>query len=149
MRVAADGLDQDLRQVCTWGRRLFDRGLVSSTGGNISCRTGDSVLISAYGSCLGDLDTASVVRVQLDGKPPGNGQPSRELPVHLTIHQRCPDMRGVAVYPTISCGECYACRAGRENICINSQTIGYEIDGGFAEHVIVPAAAVSRGNVPS
>jgi L-iditol 2-dehydrogenase len=53
----------------------------------------------------------------------------------------------VVVYPTITCGECYACRAGRENICVRRQTIGYEYDGGFAERVVIPAAAVARGNV--
>ena len=53
----------------------------------------------------------------------------------------------VVVYPTITCGECYACRAGRENICVRRRTIGYEYDGGFAERVVVPAEAVARGNV--
>ncbi|MCU1570817.1 MAG: threonine dehydrogenase [Naasia sp.] len=53
----------------------------------------------------------------------------------------------VVVYPIIACGHCYACQAGRENICVNRRTLGYEIDGGFAEYVTVPAAAVQGGNV--
>jgi L-iditol 2-dehydrogenase len=53
----------------------------------------------------------------------------------------------VVVYPMISCGQCYACRVGRRNICVGRRTIGYEFDGGFAERVVIPAAAVSGGNV--
>jgi L-iditol 2-dehydrogenase len=53
----------------------------------------------------------------------------------------------VAVYPMVPCGDCYACRAGRRNICVNRETIGYEIDGGFAESVVIPARAVQAGNV--
>lgn len=53
----------------------------------------------------------------------------------------------VVVYPMIVCNECYACSSGRQNICVNRKTIGYEIDGGFAEYVDVPAEAVSGGNV--
>jgi L-iditol 2-dehydrogenase len=53
----------------------------------------------------------------------------------------------VVVYPTIACEQCYACRSGRPNICLNRATIGYEHDGGFAECVVVPAPFVAAGNV--
>ncbi len=53
----------------------------------------------------------------------------------------------VVVYPTMTCGECYACLGGRPNICVHRRTIGYEIDGGFAEQVVVPAQAVRDGHV--
>jgi L-iditol 2-dehydrogenase len=53
----------------------------------------------------------------------------------------------VVVYPIITCGHCYACAAGRKNICANRKTFGYEFDGGFAEYVHVPAAAVAAGCV--
>lgn len=53
----------------------------------------------------------------------------------------------VTVYPMLACGECYCCKAGRSNICVNRTTIGYEIDGGFAEYVLIPAKAVVDGNV--
>jgi len=53
----------------------------------------------------------------------------------------------VTVYPMIACGKCYACLSGRTNICVHRLTLGYEIDGGFAEYVKVPAEAVEKGNV--
>jgi L-iditol 2-dehydrogenase len=53
----------------------------------------------------------------------------------------------VTVYPMIPCGECYTCRSGRKNICVNRTTIGYEIDGGFAQYVKIPKEAIQMGNV--
>ncbi len=53
----------------------------------------------------------------------------------------------VAVYPTVACGQCYACLADRKNICVNRRTLGYEWDGGFADTMVVPAEAVAGGNV--
>jgi len=53
----------------------------------------------------------------------------------------------VVVQPVISCGECSACTAGAENRCERREALGYEHDGGFAELIRIPAAAVVRGNV--
>ncbi|MDR2659979.1 MAG: zinc-binding alcohol dehydrogenase family protein [Spirochaetaceae bacterium] len=46
----------------------------------------------------------------------------------------------VVVEPIISCGECYACRQGRGNVCLNLKVFGVHIDGGCAEYVVVPEA---------
>jgi len=35
-----------------------------------------------------------------------------------------------------SCGECYYCRSGRENLCDRSRYTGYQINGGFAEKCV-------------
>lgn len=40
-----------------------------------------------------------------------------------------------------SCGECALCRDGRENLCPDALFTGWDIDGGFAEFAVVPAAA--------
>ncbi len=53
----------------------------------------------------------------------------------------------VAVYPIVTCGTCHACQEGRKNICLRRRTFGYEIDGGFADFVVVVAEAVDGGNV--
>lgn len=37
-----------------------------------------------------------------------------------------------------TCGECKYCAAGRENLCPNSAYTGWDADGGFAEHAVVP-----------
>jgi len=53
----------------------------------------------------------------------------------------------VCVYPIVSCGECAACRKGHENICRNREAFGYQLSGGLAQFVRVPARAV-RNLVP-
>jgi 2-desacetyl-2-hydroxyethyl bacteriochlorophyllide A dehydrogenase len=44
----------------------------------------------------------------------------------------------VAVDPQITCGRCWACRAGRANLCPDLQIVGVHVPGGFAEQVAVP-----------
>ena len=45
----------------------------------------------------------------------------------------------VMIYPGLSCGDCLACREGRENYCASFDVLGYMSDGGYAEQVAVPA----------
>ena len=44
----------------------------------------------------------------------------------------------VVVYMYTVCGDCHACRAGRENLCVNIVRMGLERHGGHAEYVAVP-----------
>jgi 6-hydroxycyclohex-1-ene-1-carbonyl-CoA dehydrogenase len=45
----------------------------------------------------------------------------------------------VLVPAVISCGTCFHCRTGRENICSRQTFFGSNVDGGFAEQIMVPA----------
>ena len=40
-----------------------------------------------------------------------------------------------------TCGECEACREGRENLCPDARFTGLHLDGGYAESITVPANA--------
>jgi L-iditol 2-dehydrogenase len=53
----------------------------------------------------------------------------------------------VAVAPAIPCGDCRFCRRGAETMCDRLRSIGYELDGGFAEYMAVPASALRAGCV--
>jgi 2-desacetyl-2-hydroxyethyl bacteriochlorophyllide A dehydrogenase len=48
------------------------------------------------------------------------------------------DGQRVAVDPSLYCGYCEACRAGRGNLCANWNAIGDTVAGAFAEYVAVP-----------
>ncbi len=51
----------------------------------------------------------------------------------------------VVVYPVVFCGRCYFCLDGHPNMCVNRVTLGYQLDGGMAEHMLVPGFMVSKG----
>ena len=46
----------------------------------------------------------------------------------------------VVVDPVLACGHCHPCRIGRPNVCGNLEVLGVHRDGGFCDHVAVPAA---------
>lgn len=48
----------------------------------------------------------------------------------------------VTVNPYLPCGTCVACRRGRPNCCSRISVLGVHADGGMAEYLAVPAAAV-------
>jgi 2-desacetyl-2-hydroxyethyl bacteriochlorophyllide A dehydrogenase len=50
----------------------------------------------------------------------------------------------VAVDPSLFCGRCRFCRAGRGNLCADWNAIGDTVDGAFAEYVRVPIANAYR-----
>ncbi len=45
----------------------------------------------------------------------------------------------VLMPPVLTCGSCYNCRIGRENLCRNIVMIGNSIDGAYAEFTKIPA----------
>jgi L-iditol 2-dehydrogenase len=53
----------------------------------------------------------------------------------------------VVMATSISCGECYYCRHGRRNLCINLAPMGYSFDGGMAEYVIIPEQAIRNSHL--
>jgi NADPH:quinone reductase-like Zn-dependent oxidoreductase len=46
----------------------------------------------------------------------------------------------VVLNPSLSCGRCAACLAGRDNFCPDWKMLGEQTQGGQAEYVVVPAA---------
>lgn len=50
----------------------------------------------------------------------------------------------VVIDPVLSCGECYACGHGRNNICTTVKCIGVQVDGGFCDYIKMPATSVFK-----
>jgi len=48
----------------------------------------------------------------------------------------------VLIPAVLTCGRCFACRQGRENICSAMTMLGNHFDGAYAEYVAVPAKDV-------
>lgn len=53
----------------------------------------------------------------------------------------------VAVDPVVSCGECYACKIGRHNVCSTLEVIGVHRDGGFAEYVLADEENIHKFHI--
>jgi len=53
----------------------------------------------------------------------------------------------VAVAPNMGCGVCDDCVRGNTHLCKTYEALGINLDGGFAEYVVIPAKAVAQGNV--
>jgi len=53
----------------------------------------------------------------------------------------------VSVCPILCCGRCSFCREGFRNRCPSRRTLGYDLDGGIAEYVRIPASIVAMGQL--
>ncbi|MGF2614623.1 zinc-binding alcohol dehydrogenase family protein [Rossellomorea vietnamensis] len=50
----------------------------------------------------------------------------------------------VVLEPIEPCGDCYACRSGRGNVCSNLEVYGVHRDGGMQEYIVVPERRVHK-----
>ena len=50
----------------------------------------------------------------------------------------------VIIDPETYCGHCFYCQKGLTNLCPNGTLIGRDVDGGFAEYLMVPASQVFK-----
>ncbi len=53
----------------------------------------------------------------------------------------------VIICPILACNRCRYCLLGRRNRCTQRRTLGYDLDGGFAEYLRIPAEIVATGHV--
>lgn len=50
----------------------------------------------------------------------------------------------VVVRPTLYCGNCYACKAGKSHVCKKLEMLGIDYNGAFAEFIKAPLGTVYR-----
>ncbi len=83
-----------VREIIATGSLLYQKDYVYATNGNISVRSGDSILITATGLCKGELKPKDILSVTLDGKVK-RGKPSIEVNMHLGIYKARKDVHAV------------------------------------------------------
>lgn len=92
----------DIVTVC---KRLYHRGLIVGTEGNVSVRVGaDRVCITPSGCHKGFLSPSDLLLIDLDGRVCfGPGQPSSETPMHVMLYRRRADVHAVVhAHPPIA-----------------------------------------------
>lgn len=84
-------------EICRIGRLLFDRMFVAGTEGNISARLSDDViLVTPTQVSKGMISPEMITKVDLFGNVISGGlNPSSELPMHLRIYTKRPDVHAV------------------------------------------------------
>jgi len=83
-------------QMCEMGRRLWQKGLVGASEGNLSVRLSPQrFLVTPSGVSKGHMRPADLLVVDQRGRVVGEGQPSSELGLHMTIYGARPDCQAV------------------------------------------------------
>jgi propanol-preferring alcohol dehydrogenase len=98
------------------------------------------IRVGACGVCRTDLH---VVDGELPDIPypivPGHEVVGRVEAQGAGVHGLRTGMRVGVPWLGFTCGECFYCRADRENLCDHPQFTGYTRDGGFASHLLADA----------
>lgn len=83
--------------LCEAGRRLYQRGLISGSEGNLSLKLPDGgILCTPGGVCKGTLEPAALCRLDADGRPsPPEAPVSTEIRVHLAVYRAAPSAEAV------------------------------------------------------
>lgn len=89
------------REIIQWGKRLFERRLISGWGGNLSCRYGENrFVITGQHAPLGFLTPEDLVRIDAAGKPLSNKRrASSETPMHMAVYAGTEAQAVVHVHP--------------------------------------------------
>ncbi len=92
MSSNSDAVRQEIVEV---SHEVYQQGLVGGTGGNVSRRMDDRILITASGVSLGRLQKEDVSTVHLANRQVEGKKPSKELPTHLAVYAAFDHVRAI------------------------------------------------------
>ena len=83
-------------QLVMFMQRIYDRGLTTTSGGNLSIMDSDgNIWITPAGVDKGTLTRRDIICVHPDGSCEGPHKPSSELPFHASVYKMRPDLKAV------------------------------------------------------
>jgi L-iditol 2-dehydrogenase len=107
---------------------------------------GEAVLrLHATGLCNSDVRVYLGEKKAAAGVIPGHEMSGEVVAVGEGARASVGDV--VSVCPILACGTCSFCREGYRNRCPSRRTLGYDLDGGIAEFVRIPAQMVAMGHL--
>lgn len=111
--------------LCEIGRRLWQRGLVGATEGNLSARLSERrILCTPAGLSKGHLKPDDLVVIDTAGNPVGDGQPSSEIKLHIAIYQARKDCQAVIhAHPPVATGFALAGETIPDNLLPESAVV--------------------------
>ena len=131
-----------LNQFQNVGNALFNRGLVSSSSGNLSIRMGEHLIITRRGCNLGDLQEHDLVETGINKNDRQTPMASSELAVHRAIYQHTQAKAIVHAHPAhltaLSMAEKVIASDHLENFCALGKVpvLGWDMEvkpGGLAD----------------
>jgi len=90
-----DTIQNNIKKLIFYSKIIYNKGLVSGTGGNISFRVNDIILITPTGYPLGRLKNNDISIVDINGKIIQGPKPSKELGLHLNIYRNISNINAI------------------------------------------------------
>jgi len=84
-----------IKDIIFYGRVLYEMGLVSSHGGNISVRMDDKLIITKTGRMSGFLKEEDLIELPIFEKTDKDKEASIELIVHREIYKKNPQINAI------------------------------------------------------
>lgn len=101
------------------------------------------VRVEACGVCRTDLHVVEGdLPPRRDGIVPGHEVVGRVVACGAGTRRVAPGARVGVAWLHRACGHCRFCQRGAENLCLAPRFTGWDVDGGYAEYVVAPAAFV-------
>jgi L-fuculose-phosphate aldolase len=91
------------KALCDACSKLYGKGLLVSSGGNVSMRIDDGMLITPSGRNKGSLLPEDIVKMNMNGKVVGKGKPSIEFKFHISLYGLREDTNAVVHCHPIYC----------------------------------------------
>jgi ribulose-5-phosphate 4-epimerase/fuculose-1-phosphate aldolase len=119
------------KEICRWGKEIYDQGLVKGSGGNLSIRLDENtVLLTPTGWFLGHMTEECISKVDMDGNHLDGEKPTKEVPLHLEVYRQRPDVKAVC-----------------HTHSIYATTYASTVPGGTVMPVYTPGCAVKCGPI--
>ena len=84
------------REICRWGKEIYDQGLVKGSGGNLSIRLDENtILLTPTGWFLGHMTEECISKVDMEGNLLDGEKPTKEVPLHLEVYRTRPNVKAV------------------------------------------------------
>ena len=89
-------MEQTKQDILYWSKRLYQKGLMPSTSGNVSVKCDDKIIISRSGVCATDMTSDDLVLLDLNGNCLEQGKkPSSEKLLHVCIYEIRDDIKAI------------------------------------------------------
>ncbi|MCF6097134.1 class II aldolase/adducin family protein [Thermovorax subterraneus] len=95
MNIKMGNIEKNKRVLVKYCRYIYNRGMVTGSGGNVSLRANEKVLITPTGYSLRSVKENEISVVDLDGNLIEGEKPSKEIGLHLSIYKKMPSINAI------------------------------------------------------